>query len=479
MTNVPERTSGFKAVGGDKAKPATLLRQLGIASATALVISNMVGAGIYGTTGYLAGDLGNVKLVLLIWVVGAVVALAGAICYSELGINYPSSGGEYVYLTRAYGPTWGFMTGWVSFFAGFSAPIAASALIFSEYLSHFFPALKQDHVFFALGGGVLPLKLGGAQLAASGLIVAFTLLNCAGLGRVGKVQNLLTTANLAVILAFIVLGLMAGTGNWGNFSLPAERTSSIPLAAQFAISLFFIYFCYSGWNASTYVAEELERPERTLPLALTLGTALVAGLYLALNVVFIYALPLEKMKGVGAIGSSAAKALFPPETAALFSGLVALALMASVNAMVTIGPRVYYAMAQNGAFFRWAGKVHPRSHTQVNAILCQGACAVLMTMTPFPDLVMYIGFLLSFFAVLAVCSLFVFRRRPGWQKLRVVSFAYPLVPMVFILVGAWMIVYGLIYGLKNKPMAPIAAIATVAIGALVYRGWLRGRLAKG
>jgi len=162
----------------------------------------------------------------------------------------------------------------------------------------------------------------------------------------------------------------------------------------------------------------------------------------------------------------------------LFSGLVALALMASVNAMVTIG-RAFTTRWPRMARFSDGGKVHPRSHTPVNAILCQGACAVLMTMTPFPDLVMYIGFLLSFFAVLAVCSLFVFRRRPGWQKLRVVSFAYPLVPMVFILVGAWMIVYGLIYGLKNKPMAPIAAIATVAIGALVYRGWLRGRLAKG
>jgi APA family basic amino acid/polyamine antiporter len=473
MTNVRERTSEIRRLGGDKARPATLLRQLGIVSATALVISNMVGQGIFTSTGYLAGQLGDVKLVLGIWVVGALVALAGAFCYSELGINYPSSGGEYVYLTRAYGPTWGFMSGWVSFFAGFSAPIAATALAFSQYLSHFFPALNKDQAFFTLGSGALSLRLGGAQIAASGLIVVFTLLNCLGVGRVAKIQNLLTAANLMIILGFIVFGFLAGSGSWEHFSQPATRTSTIPLAAQFAISLFWIYVCYSGWNASTYVAEELKRPERTLPVALTYGTALVAGLYIALNLVFIYALPLEKMKDVMAIGSRAANALFRPETAGMFSGLVALALMASVNAMVTIGPRVYYAMAKNGAFFKSAGEVHPRWHTPVFAILCQGACAVLMTLTPFPDLILYIGFTLSFFAVLAVSSLFVFRRRAEWQKVRVVSFAFPLIPLVFILVGAWTIVYGVIYGLQKQPVAPIAAIATVALGALVYRLWLR------
>jgi APA family basic amino acid/polyamine antiporter len=159
--------------------------------------------------------------------------------------------------------------------------------------------------------------------------------------------------------------------------------------------------------------------------------------------------------------------------ARIFSGLVALVLMASVNAMVTIGPRVYYAMAQNAAFFKLAAKVHPRWRTPVFAIACQGACAALMTLTSFPDLVRYIGFTLTFMTVMSVSSLFIFRRRPGWQKVRVVSFAFPLVPLVFILVGAWMIVYGVIYGLHNQPVAPIAAIVTVSTGALVYHLWLR------
>src|SRR5437899_6298879 len=151
----------------------------------------MVGTGIFTTTGFLAGDLGAPKLVLGIWVEGAVCALCGAFCYSELGVNFPSSGGEYVYLTRAFGPTWGFMTGWVSFFAGFSAPIALAALAFSDYVGYFFPAFKQSNAQFTIGSGSFALQLGGAQILASALIAAFTILNCLAVGRTAKVQNVL------------------------------------------------------------------------------------------------------------------------------------------------------------------------------------------------------------------------------------------------------------------------------------------------
>lgn len=450
-------------------RPATLLRQLGIVSATALVISNMVGTGIFTTTGFLAGDLGDVKLVLGTWVVGALVALSGAFCYSELGVNFPSSGGEYVYLTRAYGPTWGFVTGWVSFFAGFSAPIAAAALAFSDYLGYFFPALRQSNAAVTIGSGAFALKVGGAQVMASVLIAVLTVVNFMGLSKVAKLQNLLTATKLTVLFGFIGLALFAGTGSWGHFAMPAVRTSAVPLAGQFAISLFWIYFCYSGWNAATYVAEELKQPERTLPIALTFGTALVAALYLALNLVFIYAAPLEQMKGVIAIGSLAATNLFGPEIAGAFSALMALSLIAMVNAMVTIGPRVYYAMAQNRAFFKSAAHVHPKWRTPVFAILCQGICSVLMTLTPFPTLVIYIGFTLTATAVLAVASLFIFRRRPNWQRLRVVSFAWPLVPVTFILVALWMFVYGVML----EPKVSVAAVLTIATGAAVYHFKLR------
>jgi APA family basic amino acid/polyamine antiporter len=462
MTNVDSLTSAHSPASN--AGSSSLLRQLGIVSATALVISNMIGTGIFTTTGFLAGDLGDPFWVITIWVVGAICALTGAFCYSELGINFPSSGGEYVYLTRAYGPTWGFMTGWVSFFAGFSAPVAAAALAFSDYIGYFFPAAKQDSASVVLGSGTWSLKLGGAQLVACLLIGLFTLINFFGVRRVARLQNVLTTVKVAVLVGFILLGLTAGTGDWGHFAEIAERTSTRSIPAQFAVSLVFLYACYSGWNAATYVAEELKHPSRTLPIALAVGTALVAILYVGLNITFIYASPLEEMKGELAVGSFAASRLFGPGVASIFSALMALSLVSTVNAMVTIGPRVYYAMAKNGAFFAGAAKVSRRWHTPVIAIVCQGVCAMVMTLTPFADLFFYIGFTLNLFAVMSVASLFIFRRRPGWHKLPVVSFLWPAMPLLFVAVGVWIF----LFGISLEPVVSAAAVLTILTGAAVY-----------
>jgi APA family basic amino acid/polyamine antiporter len=454
-----------------KSNPPTLLRQLGFFSATALVISNMVGMVIFTTTGYMAADLGSAKLILACWGVGALFALAGALSYSELGINFPSSGGEYVYLTRAFGPAWGFMTGWISFFAGFSAPIAAAALAFSNYLGYFYPSLRPEHARFVFGSGPFSIRLGGEQTVACLLIAGFSILNCLGVRRTARVQNALTATKLAVIIGFIALGFLSGSGSWRHFSEPAVRTAPTTLPAQFVISLLWVMVAYSGWNAATYVAEELKHPERTLPAALAAGTALVTALFIGLNLIFIYSTPLESMKGVLAVGSLAASNLFGPQVAGTFSALMALSLMATVNAEVTIGPRVYYAMAKNKAFFKAAAKVHPVWHTPAIAILSQGFCAMLMTVTPFPQLVMYIGFSLTFFSVLSVGSLFIFRRRPGWQKLRPVSFCFPAIPLAYILVGACMIAYGIVW----QPVASVTALATIGAGAAVYHVWLRPR----
>jgi basic amino acid/polyamine antiporter, APA family len=436
-------------------RTTSLLRQLGIGSATALVISNMIGTGILTTSGFLAGQLGSAQLVLAIWGVGAVCALAGAFCYSELGVNFPSSGGEYVYLTEAFGPTWGFMTGWISFFAGFSAPIAAAALAFSDYVGHVV--------------GAQGLSVGVGRTLASAIIALFTIINCLGIRRTARVQNVLTSLKILIILTFLIMGFAFGQGSWENFTHPAVRTSVTPLFAQFFVSLFYIYVSYSGWNAATYVAEELKHPARTLPLSLAFGTALVAALFIGLNVLFIYAVPLESMKGVVAVGALAAQHLFGPAVAGIFSAAMALSLLATVNAEVTIGPRVYYAMAKNGAFFSMAAKVDPRWHTPVIAIVCQGVCSILMTVSPFLNLLLYIGLLLNFFAVLSVGSLFIFRRRPGWQKVGVVSFAYPLVPAFFVAVGVWMTVLGVML----RPGISAVAVLTVAAGAAVYHFRLR------
>jgi basic amino acid/polyamine antiporter, APA family len=448
---------------------AGLIRQLGFFSATAFVISNMVGAGIFGTTGYMAGDLGSPGVILLCWAAGALFAIAGALSYSELGVNFPSSGGEYVYLTHAFGPEWGFMTGWVSFFAGFSAPIAASALVFSDYLGHFFPSLKLTSAL-SFGSGALSIRLGAGQLVASALIACFTILNCFGLARTAKVQNVLTSTKLIVLLVFLIAGISAGNGSWSHFSQPAVRTSTVSLPAQFFVSLLWVMFAYSGWNAATYVAEEVRRPERTLPLALAAGATVVAALYLALNVVYIYSTPLEQMKGVTAVGELSATNLFGPGIAGLFSALMALCIVSTVSAEVTIGPRVYYAMAKNKAFFPAAARVHPRWNTPIVAILSQGLCAMVMTLTSFRELLTYIGMSLTLFTALSVASLFVFRRtRPNWQRLRAVDFCYPLIPAAYVLVGAAMMAYGV----YSAPAASLGAFATVGVGALAYHFWVR------
>ncbi|MEP6717137.1 MAG: amino acid permease, partial [Terriglobia bacterium] len=387
----------------------------------------MIGTGIFATTGFMMGDLGDARTVLLVWLVGALFAMCGALSYSELGVNFPSSGGEYIYLTRAFGPAWGFMSGWISFFAGFSASIAAAALAFSDYL-----------------GYLSPHRLGRPPLIACLLIGCFTVINVFGIKRVARVQNFLTATKLLVIGGLILVGFTVGHGDWSHLWTPAVRTSPNSVPVAFVISLLWVMVAYSGWNAATYVGEELKQPDRTLPLALGIGTAIVTVAYLGLNLLFIYATPIEKMKNVVAVGSLAAADLFGPDIGGIFAALMAVSLMATVNAMVTIGPRVYYAMAHNKAFFRSAGVVHPRWHTPVNAILMQGLCAMLMTLTPFPALIIYIGFSLTFFTVMAVASLFVFRRRAEWQRLRAVNFLFPLIPGAYILVGICMIVYGII-----------------------------------
>jgi APA family basic amino acid/polyamine antiporter len=296
------------------------------------------------------------------------------------------------------------------------------------------------------------------------LIAAFTILNCFGVARVARIQNALTAFKILVIVALVVFGFAMGSGSWANFSATATRDSTRPLPVEFMIQLLFVMVGYSGWNAATYVAEELKQPERTLPAALAIGTGLVTALYVGLNMIYIYSTPVQALKGVVAVGKVSAENLFGPQGAMLFSALMAISIMPTVNAMVTIGPRVYYAMAKNGAFVKAAAVVHPRWHTPVFAILSQGACCILMTLTPIPDLFLFIGFSLTLFTVLAVASVFVFRRRPNWQRLRAVNFLYPLIPTAYILVGIAMIVWGVIF----QPTVSLTALATIGIGAAVY-----------
>jgi APA family basic amino acid/polyamine antiporter len=434
--------------------PPSLRRELTLISSAALVISNMIGTGIFTTTGFLAGDLSQPGLVLSIWVVGAVIAMAGCLSYAELGINLPRSGGEYVYLREAWGPAWGFLSGWVSFFAGFSAPIAAGALAIAGYLAYFLPWLSPD----AATGSFRWLHLDGGHLFGVVVIVVFAIVNVLGLRAAAKLQTVLTAMKLGILGAFLILAFAIGQGDWGHFGQAATRTSSQPLGAQFAVSLIFIMFAYSGWNAANYVAEEMKSPERNLPRVMVLGTGLVAVFYLALNVAFIYALPLESLKGVGDRAGN------------LFSAIMAVGLLSTVSAMCLVGPRVYYAMAQDGCFPSGAARLHPRRQTPVRAICYQAAASAIMVLTgTFEALIYYIGFTLILCALLAVAGLMRLRRRPGWQRLPAVSWAYPLVPLAFVLTSVWMLSWTAV----DRPIESALGLATFACGALVYRSKVR------
>jgi APA family basic amino acid/polyamine antiporter len=443
----------------------SLRRELEFTHTTAIVIANMIGTGIFTTTGFLAGDLGRPSLVLGVWVVGAIVAVAGCLCYSEMGVNLPESGGEYIFLREAWGPVWGFLSGWISFFAGFSAPIAAAALAFSEYFSHFFPSFAVAGSAANSGGTLGWFHTGHGQWLAVGIVVAFAVINVSGLRLAAKVQNLLTGLKLGVLLLFLCFAFAVGHGSPGHFSQVAIRTSTHSLPAQFAVSLIFVMFAYSGWNAATYVSGEIKTPERTIPTSLVVGTLTVAAFYLLLNVAFIYALPLESMKGVVAIGEASAGALFGLRGGNIFSAIMSVGLLSCVSAMVMAGPRVYFAMAVDRCFFPTAARIHPQWGTPMYAIIYQTLAAALMILTgTFESLIYYIGFALIFFAALAVAGSVRLRRRAGWKKLAVVSRGYPLAPALFIVASTWM----LFYTATLRPKESALGLLTIVLGAALY-----------
>jgi APA family basic amino acid/polyamine antiporter len=444
-------------------RQATLRRELTLTAATALVVSNMIGTGIFTTTGFLAGDLGRPSLVLGIWIAGALMVCAGCLSYAELGINFPRSGGEYVYMREAWGPAWGFVTGCVSFLAGFSGPVALSALGCSEYLGTFMPALRMTHDSTKLLG---IFNVSAGTLLAVGLIVALGVINILGVSLAGRLQSLLGYTTLGILALFLILAFAVGSGDWRNFSLETARTSTNSVAAQFAASLVFVMFAYSGWNAAVYVAEEMRDPERTLPRALLVGAALVALFYFALNAAFIYALPLASLKGVVPVGATAARALFGDGVGGFFVLVMALALFGCVSAMSLVGPRVTFAMARDAAFFAGAGRVHPRWQTPWVAIALQtaGASALVLTGT-FRALINYVGFALVLSAALSTAGLLRLRRRPQWKRTPAVSWRYPLVPLIFLLSSSWMLVFSLALNRRESALG----LLTLAAAGILYQ----------
>jgi APA family basic amino acid/polyamine antiporter len=439
-----------------------LPRKLGLFPLTNIVVANMIGAGIFTTSGLLMGDLKKPWLMLALWAVGGVIALCGALSYGELGAAIPRAGGEYAFLSRLYHPLFGFLSGWVSLFAGFSAPIAASAIGFSEYLTRAFPGLLGLSQSGDTAEGVVVKKVISILV-----IFVFTLIHARGIEVGTLVQNFLTLLKVVLIVGLIILGFSLGRGDLGHFAQGGGFRFNFGGWKTIGLSLMWIMFAYSGWNASAYIGSEIKDPRRNLPRSLILGTGIVLALYLLLNVFYVYAVSPDKMKGVISIGGLAVGNLFGPSFERVLSVLIAVALFSSLSAFIILGPRVYYAMACDGCFFKFAAAVHPRYKVPARSILLQGTIAALLVLFgTFDQILTYMGFSLGLFPILSVLGVFKLRRQKA-SSYRLPGF--PVVPLAYVLAGAAI----LILGFFERPVESSIALGMAAVGVPFYLAFQR------
>jgi APA family basic amino acid/polyamine antiporter len=434
-----------------------LERKLGLFPLTNIVIANMIGAGIFTTSGLLMGDLHDPAVMLALWLLGGLVALCGALSYGELGAAIPRAGGEYAFLSRLYHPVLGFLSGWVSFFVGFSAPIAASAIGFSEYLTRAFPGLLRP--------GLLPGPHEAANMKrvyALLIIAAFTLLHTRGLKAGTRVQNALTGLKVLLIVGLVGAGFVAGRGSFDHFAATAPFRFDFAGAKTIGLSLMWIMFAYSGWNASAYIGSEVRDPRRNLPRSLLLGTGIVTLLYAALNLFYIYAVPPAQMEGVISIGGLAAGNLFGRSAESVLSLVISFAFFSSLSAYLILGPRVYYSMARDGIFFKSVAYVDPKCCVPTRSILLQGGIAAVMAcFGTFEQLLTYMGFALGIFPLLAVFGVFKLRRT-GRSAVKLPG--YPVASAVYLLIGAAILVLAFL----RQPVESAVAIATALAGVPLY-----------
>jgi APA family basic amino acid/polyamine antiporter len=446
----------------NKLDSGELKREVVLFSATVLVVANMVGTGIFTTSGFIIQELQNPQSLLLCWLVGGIFALCGAFSYGELGAMFPRAGGEYVYLRESFGKWMGFLSGWISLIVGFSAPIAAAAIAFAAYFFHALQLAPSAKITLAVFGITLG-AISPSGMVAVAAIIAFSLVHYHSLLVGSKVQNGLTLFKIGLVVTFVVAGLCFGNGSVSNFSHGLDISSVFQ--DKFAISLIFVSFAYSGWNAAAYLGGEIERPKRNIPLALFTGTFLVMCLYLLLNVVYIYALPVKEMSGVLDVGTKSASSLFGEDISKYFSGAIAIGLLSVLSAMIMAGPRVYYAMSRDGVFFGLFGKVNKARRTPAYSIFLQAAIAIIMVITAsFDKLLLYIGFTLSLFAMLTVAGMVRLRiRQPALTKTYRTP-GYPLTPLLFILGNIWIIYFSI----RSRPITSLFGLGTIGLGIVLY-----------
>ena len=419
-------------------------------TATAVIMANMIGTGVFTSLGFQLIDLSSGFVILTLWAVGGLAALCGALCYAELGTRLPRSGGEYVFLGAAYHPAAGFVSGWISATIGFAAPIAAVALAFSAYTAAVLPNGMPDRAQTALA---LVLVLGMAGLHALSRRVS------------GGSQTALTAVKIVLITMFIAAGLLLVDAPQPVSFAPRPGDAAQLLSPAFAVSLIYVSYAYTGWNAATYISGELAEPQRSLPGVLVTGTLIVAALYILLHVVFLRAAPMDALRGEVEVGYVAARGIFGEGGGRVAGGMLALLLISSVSAMTLAGPRALQAIGEDYTAFRWLGRTNADGVPR-NAVLFQSAIAAFFVLTQtFETIIVFAGSLLAFNSLLAVLGLFVLRRRQGRDAPFRVPF-YPVVPLIYAAITGFTLIYVAI----TNPSTILGAVALIGIGFILYRG---------
>ena len=413
----------------------------------------MIGGGIFTTTGFMARDLGDSIVILSLWLVGGLLAMAAAMAYSELPAAMPRAGGDYVYLRLAYGPFTGFLSGWTSFTVGFGAGIAAASVSFASYALRLLPLPGDNDM--------------ASKAIALVLVWIMTAVHAAGTGAGGRLQRVLTTTKVVAIVLLIVGGFLLGQGSWEHVE---QRPPNNPGVGPLIVALIFVIYTYLGWNVVGYIAGDIADPQRMIPRIVIGGTAFVAVLYLLLNLVYLYALPVAVLAEapILPVAEKAAASLWGPASAELVAALLCVSIAGGVSAMVWAGPRIYWAMALDGVFPPFFKAVTPGTGVPTRALYLQSAWASLLILTgTFEQLVIFSGFILSGFTALTIGAVIVLRhRRPDLARPFRVPL-YPILPAVVILALLIVVVDS---GLQ-RPIESAMGIAIVLSAIPFYLWW--------
>ena len=449
-----------------------LQRRLGPFDAAAIIVSNVIGGGILFTPPQVAAAVPNPYWFLATWLAGGMLAFAGAMAYAELAALRPHAGGEYVYLRAAFGRLAAFLTGWTSFVAGFSGAMAASAVVLAFYVGRFIPAAADATPLFVVPLPYVPLTVSKQALVALAAIGAMAWIHLRGVGPGRAVMNVLAGLKVSALVIFIALGFAMGDGSSSHLVEAAGPVAG----GAWLLALIPVMFTYSGWNAAAYVAEEIHNPGRNVPRALALGTLAVVAIYFLLNLLFLYVLPVNQLAQVkGSVLDVIAERLLGVRAGDIMGIVSIISIAASISAMTFAGPRVYYAMARDGLFFRAAARVHPRYQTPATSIVAQAVWAGLLVLSGGAGaLTTYTGFAVVLFASFAVMSLFVLRQREPDAARPFRAWGYPVAPAIFTLATMAIVVNALWADLlvpiqAGTPWGPAAAgLIIIALGIPLY-----------